>query len=153
MTTCQDYLVSLEETYKERCNEFLKQKELVTTNNELLKDFDKMKKISKNYERVEYKQETINSNFIKTLDELYKKEDYYYEIEGRRISRRKVLRLYEALQEYNKEHPDKAFDEERMETFAITYGTYFKLETLYSIITIVQELQRGENINEVSNRL
>lgn len=144
---------SKKETYKERCNEFLKQKELVTTNNELLKDFDKMKKISKSYERVEYKQETINSNFIKTLDELYKKEDYYYEIEGRRISRRKVLRLYEALQEYNKEYPDKAFDEERMETFAITYGTYFRLETLYSIITIVQELQRGENINEVSNRL
>ena len=134
---------------------YVKQAELIATkhNNELLKDFDKMKKISKNYERVEYKQETINSNFIKTLDELYKKEDYYYEIEGRRISRRKVLRLYEALQEYNKEHPDKAFDEERMETFAITYGTYFRLETLYSIITIVQELQRGENINEVSNRL
>ena len=145
---------SKRDTYEERCKKFLREKELITANKELLKDYEEMKEATKNYESVEYKQETLDSPFIKRLDEEFKgEEDYYYIIEGRRISRRKVLRLYEALLEYNKSNPDNKFDEERMGIFAITYGTYFRPETLYSIITIVQEIKRGENTNEISHRL
>ena len=142
------------DTYEERCKKFLADKELVTSNKEVLKDYEEMLEESKNYECVDFKQETLDSNFIKRLDKEFKsEEDFYYLIEGRRISRRKVLRIYEALQEYNKSHPDNKFNEERMGMFAITYGTYFKPETFYSIITIVQELKRGENTNEISHRL
>ena len=145
---------SKRDTYEERCKKFLKEKELLTANKEVLKDYEEMKEATRNYESVEYKQETLDSNFIKRLDKEFKgEEDYYYVIEGRRISRRKVLRLYEALNEYNKDNPDNKFDEERMGIFAITYGTYFRPETLYSILTIVQEIKRGENTNEISHRL
>lgn len=80
------------------------------------------------YIKLETDKNILDSAFIKQLDEQYSvpNADYLYIIDGVRISRYKVLRLYQSLKEYNLDHPNDTFDENSMRLFSIAYGTYFK---------------------------
>lgn len=80
------------------------------------------------------------TEFIKELDERYKENNYRYKINNSIISRMKVIRLYDALQEYNKMLSDEnKLDENDIKFFAITYGTYIKKDTYEQIKKEVYE--------------
>ena len=90
---------------------------------------------------VEFKNETYESEFIKELDNNYKTNDFMYSYNGKTLSRLKVLRIYESLKKYNADNPDKAFDEEDIRLFALTYNTFFNKDMLKKLI---EEIYKDE---------
>lgn len=107
--------------------------------------YESMVNAADEYGKINNSESTLNSQFIKYLDTKYAVDDkdYLYEIEGVRISRYKVLRIYEALKEYNDNNPDKQFTEEDIKLFAITYGTYIPVEVYDKIKKETQNQSKG----------
>ena len=117
------------------------------TDKSQIEKYDDMESIISDIDNIEFTQETKESDFIQKLNEKYgiydENQDYFYIIEGRKISKPKVLRLYEALTKYNQQNQENAFNENDIRLFAITYGTYFKSDTYEAIKEDIKNLQRG----------
>ncbi len=122
---------------------------LVITNEELMPDYAKMDKIVKDYHSVQIKDETLLDPFIMDLDENYMvpedQNHYKYIIDGRTISRNKVLRLYEALKEYNENNPEKLLNYDDIKLFCVTYKTFFDKDRYEEIKKDINSLGRGSS--------
>ena len=131
----------------ENMKKYLEYKGLLMTDKSQIEKYDDMESIISDIDNIEFTQETKESDFIQKLNEKYgtydENQEYFYIIEGRKISKPKVLRLYEALTKYNRQNQENAFNENDIRLFAITYGTYFKLDTYEAIKEDIKNLQRG----------
>ena len=131
----------------ENMKKYLEYKDLLMTDKSQIEKYDDMESIISDIDNIEFTQETKESDFIQKLNEKYgiydENQDYFYIIEGRKISKPKVLRLYEALTKYNQQNQENAFNENDIRLFAITYGTYFKSDTYEAIKEDIKNLQRG----------
>ena len=122
---------------------------LVMTNKDIIADYEKMDKIAKEYTSFHIKDETLLDPFIMDLEEKYTvpgdEKHYKYIIDGRTISRNKVLRLYEALKEFNENNPDKALNYDDIKLFCVTYKTFFDKDRYEEIKKDINSLGRGSS--------
>ena len=119
------------------------------TNKDSMVDYEKMEKIAKEHTSTHIKYETLSDPFIIDLDEKYlvpeDEKHYKYIIDGRIISRNKVLRLYEALKEYNENNPEKPLNYDDIKLFCVTYKTFFDKDRYEEIKKDINSLGRGSS--------
>ncbi len=113
-----------------------------------IENYEKMEKIAKGdkYVRLDTDQSIIESPFIKDLDAKYgvPDNDYLYQIGGLRISRYKVMRLYQAFRDYNMNNePDNQLSEYDMRLFSIAYRSYIKNDIYNNIKNNIESLELG----------
>lgn len=122
---------------------------LIMTNKDSMVDYEKMEKIAKEHTSTHIKYETLSDPFIIDLDEKYlvpeDEKHYKYIIDGRIISRNKVLRLYEALKEYNENNPEKPLNYDDIKLFCVTYKTFFDKDRYEEIKKDINSLGRGSS--------
>ncbi len=113
-----------------------------------IENYEELEKIAKGdkYIRLDSDDSIIESPFIKDLDNKYgvPQNDYLYQIEGLRISRYKVIRLYQAFRDYNMNSlPENQLSEYDMRLFSIAYRTYIKNDIYTQIKENIESLELG----------
>lgn len=113
-----------------------------------IENYEELEKIAKGdkYIRLDSDDSIIESPFIKDLDNKYgvPQKDYLYQIEGLRISRYKVIRLYQAFRDYNMNSlPENQLSEYDMRLFSIAYRTYIKNDIYTQIKENIESLELG----------
>lgn len=125
--------VLTDEKYDEIIKKYAEEHDLFTASmdSQDLLSFSKMATEVHKYEKIDYGDDILEDPFIKGLDSKYapdlENNDHMYIINDIIISRYKVLRLYQALLDYNadKQHnPEMQFTDDEMKLFSVFYGTY-----------------------------
>ena len=121
---------------EEGINKYRKENGLVITGSDNFEYYSEMEKSAKIEEHTNIDINIFEMPFIKHL-EMYRDEtnDFAYNINNTIISRLKVLRIYQNLQ-------NSVFTEEEIRFFALTYGTNMPKET-YQIMKDISMFERG----------